>query len=744
MAEYFQNLEDTDGTRWTWHTFPNKTSGKEKSSGGCFSPEMVVPLACVITPLKNIPTVPVIQGVPTKCRQCSAIASRFCKVDPTSRSWTCPFCRSRNDQGGSSATLQLEFGSSSSTVEYILNKPQAPSPVFIFVVDIATKLTELNGEKDAILGVIPTLPPDSLIGVITVGKNVTVWELGFKHAVKGVVFTGDPKSGEYSQEAVRDFLGIKKGSKLGPSEGVAGRYLIPAADCEQIVTNLFDDLTQDPWPVPQGRRALRSTGAAMEISTAIAELLIGPGKDPFHGRIILLLSGPCPRGPGSMVTDKLEETLRSHSDIKDGNAPHLSKATEFGKKLAKRLRKINFCIDMFMISLDQVGLLELSEAIVYTGGYIISSDTFHAPVFITSFEKLFKKIESRNNVLNMFFNVTIEVQTSAETKIAGCIGPCRGIDEMSQSASASVEVGDGKTCAWSTSSIDTTTSFSVVFDAEKQSGSPNRYTQFLTAFTDSHGSRRLRVTTQMHAIASSADRDVINATYCFDQLAAASVLGRMTTRYMEENSNDMRPIVRWLDRSLINFVKKFSTYQSGDPKSLHLPQQYSLLPQFMYHLRRSEFLQVFNSSADETVFFRNCLSRETVPQAVAMIQPSLKAYDYGMAVPHPVQLDSESVRPDNILLCDAYFDVTIHHGKTIAEWRKNGYQDQPGYEAFKAQLEAPHVHMAEIVESRFPSPKITICDQYTSQARYVLSKINPSDTKLENVEDGVQVCQLTN
>ena len=61
---------------------------------------------------------------------------------------------------------------------------------------------------------------------------------------------------------------------------------------------------------------------------------------------------------------------------------------------------------------------------------------------------------------------------------------------------------------------------------------------------------------------------------------------------------------RWLDRMLIRVCAKFGNYKKDDPASFTLPANISIFPQFMFHLRRSQFLQVFNSSPDETSYYR--------------------------------------------------------------------------------------------------------------------------------------------
>lgn len=71
-----------------------------------------------------------------------------------------------------------------------------------------------------------------------------------------------------------------------------------------------------------------------------------------------------------------------------------------------------------------------------------------------------------------------------------------------------------------------------------------------------------------------------------------------------------------------------------------------------------------------------------------MIQPTLMSYTFDTP-PHPVLLDSVSIKPDAILLMDTFFHILIFHGELVAQWRKAGYQDQEGYENLKEILEVP-------------------------------------------------------
>ncbi|PIK37215.1 hypothetical protein BSL78_25956 [Apostichopus japonicus] len=77
---------------------------------------------------------------------------------------------------------------------------------------------------------------------------------------------------------------------------------------------------------------------------------------------------------------------------------------------------------------------------------------------------------------------------------------------------------------------------------------------------------------------------------------------------------------------------------------------------------------------------------------------------------------------------DTFFQILIFHGETIAAWRNQGYHEQEGHENFKQLLKAPVDDAQEILQNRFPMPRYIDCDQSSSQARFLLSRVNPSQT----------------
>ena len=82
------------------------------------------------------------------------------------------------------------------------------------------------------------------------------------------------------------------------------------------------------------------------------------------------------------------------------------------------------------------------------------------------------------------------------------------------------------------------------------------------------------------------------------------------------------------------------------------------------------------------------LNEEDVNNSLIMIQPTLMSYTFDTP-PQPVLLDSVSIKHDVVLLLDTFFHILIFHGEQVAQWRKQGYQEQEGYENFKELLETP-------------------------------------------------------
>jgi protein transport protein SEC23 len=462
-----------------------------------------------------------------------------------------------------------------------------------------------------------------------------------------------------------------------------------------------------------------------------------------------------------------EEDMRSHADLAKKAEPLHQPACDYYAKLANpaavaadpKQKKKNAApvqtqttsyhvVDVFACSLDQVGLLEMRELVEATGGLTVLGDSFGQSVFKESLRRIFTREPEDSpeaGQLAMAFGASLEVMTSREFKISGAIGPVTSLHKPGPSVS-DLEVGKGGTTAWSLGGLDPGTTIAIYFDISNPGNTPlpegkRRYIQFLTKYQHSNGRTRIRATTMCgpwHNPPAVGDGQPSNAgmthspvRMSFDQEAAAVLSARMAV--FQTETDEIGDVLRWVDRSLIRLCSKFADYNADQPETFRLPPEFALYPQFMFHLRRSQFLQLFNSSPDEAAYYRYALIRENATNSLVMIQPTLLSYSFN-GPPQAALLDSESVRPDTILLLDTFFHVVVFHGETIAAWREQGYHEQEEHASFRALLEAPQSDAQLIMDARFPVPRYIVCDQHKSEARFLMAKLNPSQTHNSNLE----------
>ncbi|XP_015895804.3 protein transport protein SEC23 C [Ziziphus jujuba] len=730
MAE-FLDLEAQDGVRMPWNVVP----GTKQEATGC-----VVPVAAIYSPIKPFPNMPVLPYSPLRCRTCRSVLNPFSIVDFVAKIWICPFCFQRNHfpphyNSISDDNLPAELFPQYTTIEYeekaSSSTPSVP-PVFMFVVDTCIIEEEMAFLKSALSQALDLLPDHSLVGLITFGTYVQVHELGFGQIAKTYVFKG---SKDYSKDQLLEHMnfflkkpkpptGVIAGARDGLSAESIARFLLPASECEFALNSVLEELQKDPWPVPADQRAARCTSTALSIAASLLGACV-PGSG---ARIMAFVGGPSTEGPGAIVSKSLSEPIRSHKDLDKDSALHFHKAVKFYEGLSKQLVHQGHVLDLFACALDQVGIAELKVAIERTGGLVVLAESFGHSVFKESLKRVF---QSGDHDLGLSSNGIFEINCSKDIKVQGIIGPCASLEKKGPLVSDTV-TGQGNTSAWKMCGLDKATSLCLIFeivkkeipDATVPAASNQFYFQFLTYYQHQSGQMRLRVTTfsRRWVAGQGSIQDLIAG---FDQEAAAVVMARLVSFKMETEA-EFDPI-RWLDKALIHLCSRFGDYQKDAPSSFSLSPRFSIFPQFVFHLRRSQFVQVFNNSPDETAYFRMILDRENVANSVVMIQPSLISYSFHSG-PEPALLDVAAIAADRILLLDSYFTIVIFHGSTIAQWRKAGYHNLPEHQAFAQLLQAPADDADGITKERFPVPRLVVCDQHGSQARFLLAKLNPSAT----------------
>lgn len=729
---------------------------------------MSVPLGIMYTPLKAVSGLPVVDYPPIMCKSpsCGGILNPFCRVDFLNKIWLCPLCLTRNHFPPHYAEISAENRPAEiipqyTTMEYILYDPSTnasaaaaaagtsgvlKAPVFVFVVDVCMIDEELKQLKASILQSLMLLPENSHVGLITFGKNVHIHELAFEACPKSFVFRG---SKEFTHQQIIQMLGLRSatvsasgGASSSSSSSTAStsgssksRFLLPVSECESQITSILEGLSKDCWTYKSSERPDRCTGTALAVAIGLLEATY---KDS-QARILTFIGGPPTVGGGAVASNLLSEPMRSHHDLHKGNAQFYKRAVKYYEQMSQRAVSNGHIIDLFCCSLDQIGLAEMKCLSEKTGGVCVLDDSFTRLTFTGSFKKVFANDEAKHE-LTMCFSGELQVLTSRELKVSGAIGHCSGLEKKTANI-AETEIGIGNTSAWALGGLDPNTTLGLYFELSNNGAAENgdqkqSYIQIVTRYKHSTGRIHLRVSTLSKAFADlKSDQGLSFIRAGFDQEAATVLMTRIAVwRAQSENAFD---IIRWLDRSLIRLVSKFASYKKDDANSFRLSTEFSYYPQFMFHLRRSQFLQVFNSSPDETAFFRTTLQRENVTNSLIMIQPTLMAYSLeGPA--EPVVLDVSSCASNRILMLDTFFHIVIWYGDTIAKWQADGLHLKPEYDYLAILLNAPKTDANQLMDNRIPYPRFIECVEKGSQSRFLMAKLNPSITQHNATEFGGQ------
>jgi protein transport protein SEC23 len=774
-------LEEMSGTRLSYHCWP---------SSRLEATRCVAPIGALYTPMKKIhpnyspPTALPYDPIRCSSATCHAVLNPYCQVDFRSKLWTCPFCLTRNHfpphyaENITEQNLPAELIPQYSTCEYELQTvPDQGPPTFLFVLDSCTNSKEELAElADSLTQALNLLPPDCRVGIITYGTNINVYELASESISKAYILRGNR---EYAPGRVGELLGCTGGRPQqqqpgggapvppdSPGQQILERFILPVSECSFVVESILEDIRKDPWPVPSDKRPARATGAALSVAMSLLHLAIPRGG----ARVMLFTGGPCTSGPGAVVSRLKEEDMRSHQDLQKKAEPLHQPACDFYAKLtnpaalgtggkndkknkstATQPTSAYHVVDIFACSLDQVGLLEMRSLVEATGGIMLLADSFGQTAYQETLKRVFNKyaddVPQDGGIMSMAFGATLEVFTSREFKVSGAIGAGTSLNKHGSNVS-DLEVGKGGTSAWSLGGLGPETTVAIYFDVTNNGNNPlpenkRRYIQFLTKYQNAAGKTRIRATTlcgpwynpptAKDGEPSNFDAQNSPVRASFDQEAAAVLTARLAVH--QTDSDEVADVLRWVDRSLIRLCAKFADYQPDNPASFHLTPEFSMYPQFMFHLRRSNFLDVFNSSPDEASRHRYDLIQQNTTNSLIMIQPTLLSYGFN-GPPQPVLLDSDSVRPDTILLLDTFFQVVVFHGETIAAWREEGYQEHEEHAAFRQLLEAPQADACLIMDSRTPVPRFVVCDQHKSDARFLMARLNPSSTHNSDLDGG--------
>jgi protein transport protein SEC23 len=176
--------------------------------------------------------------------------------------------------------------------------------------------------------------------------------------------------------------------------------------------------------------------------------------------------------------------------------------------------------------------------------------------------------------LDMAFNATLDVKTTKELKVSGLIGHAISTGNKSMYV-GETEIGIGGTSTWKMAGLLPRSSFGIYFEIVSQApgsnlggaAGPHGSIQFITQYTHSSGSQRLRVTTVNRPLRDGGSPEIAQS---FDQETAAVLMARIAVFKSEVDdgpyaillyrTND-RDVLRWVDRMLIRLCARYADYR---------------------------------------------------------------------------------------------------------------------------------------------------------------------------------------
>lgn len=727
MQTQFEDYEDLTGLKYSFNVFPRNKEQEKKCT---------IPISCLYQPLKEKENPILIESYPIACFNCKSILNPFCILDSNYKSWSCSICSYRNQLPNVLNQLPIELDPSSLDVEYIIpplqnnnQLSQLKPMIFTYVVDLAIEIDELDALRDSLINSIDYLPPNSMIMLITFGKHVNVYELGLNDHQSCYTFNGFK---EYTKDEISKKLGINSNLNKG---NITNRFVQQTNICEFTLTNIFESLKKDSFKILPYHRNERSTGCAINVAFNMLSILY----PKIGSRIMLFTGGPCTIGPGQIVETSFKNPLRSHHDLlKDSKViKRFKNSNKFYEDIAEKVSINGHTVDIFIGCYDQIGLSEMECLVSKTGGVVVQSDSFTSAIFKQSFIKFLSVNEYGESQFGL--NSTLEIKCK-NVKVKGFIGHGSPLYlnnkdnnnkdkiKFSTEKTSKGNIGINGTNIFKLGSISNHSTYSIYFTLDENVIGDSSIIQFITSYQHPDGLQHIHVTTSQRMINLSND-SMDSVIDNFDQEGATVLIAKEAVYKVLNQSN--AESLKFINKILIDFMSIFCKFRINDASSIIIPTNINLLPQFLYHLRRSNFIQIFNSSPDETSFYRHCFFMEDCFNSLTMIQPTLTSYELDKE-PEPVLLDSTSIKPNRILFLDTFFHILIFHGSIIADWRRQKYQELPEYEYFKEFLELPRKEAADILVDRFPLPRFIDTEDGGSQARFLMSKLNPTTSYSNN------------
>lgn len=690
-----EELQHTAGDReeWTNSTeFPNVLFSaykvlKQKKQANVPS----LGFGALVSPGREVALGPqIIQHDPIRCHNCGSYANLYCNILLGSGQWQCVICRNLNaSEGRYVASSKDELRNlpelSSPFVDYVQTGNKRPgffpvsdtrvSAPIVLVVDECLDESHLQHLQSSLHAFVDSLPPTTRLGIIFYGGTVSVYDFSEDAIASADVLPGNRSPAQESLKALIYGTGI---------------YLSPMHASLPVAHSIFSSLRPYKIDRPEAYRD-RCLGTAVEVALAIiqgpsAEVSRGVVKRPGgNSRIVVCAGGPNTCGPGSVP----------HS-FSHPNYPHMEKtALKWMENLGREAHRQNTVIDILCAGTCPVRVPVLQPLAKASGGVLILHDDF-GEAFGVNLQRASGRAAGSHGVL--------EIRCSDEIFISQVIGPGEDLhidnhESFKNDIALSVQM----------LSVEVTQSLALSMETKRDIKSDCVYFQFAFHFSDIYQSDVSRVIS-----ARLPTVDSISAYLASVQDEVAAVLIAKRTLLRAKNANDAIDMKGTIDERVKDIAIKFGS-QMPKSKLYQFPKELSLLPEFLFHLRRGPLLGGIIGHEDERSVLRSLFLNASFDLSLRMIAPRCLMHREGGNF-------EELPAYDLAMQSDAA--VVLDHGTDVFIWLGAELDAQDGKGA--AVLAACRTLAEELTEMRFPAPRILAFKEGSSQARYFVSRLIPA------------------
>lgn len=582
------------------------------------------------------------------------------------------------------------IGSSQNTVGGVPLDSSPDTTMFptIFLIDACLDDEDLEELKESLLNAFRALPGCCQVGIITFGSSVSVFDLGDASQVVADILPG------------RESPSLSDLKPLLMSSRVPIQQIDLAKDvAESIILSLRP--YKNPQNIPARLRP-RCLGSALEVAVAlvknygrVAEVGV-QGMEMFDesagsnlgeslgARVLIMTSGPCTVGPGSVALDGDDYDHYQESQQRS--------SVKYFTRVAEEARMRGVVIDVLCGGLGIApGVSYMLPLVQETGGALLLHE---------GFGKLTCSTIKTATCQPVFTNASFDVRFSPGIRVTQLIGPISEIAKSRSQKSVSNAFSDN---AVQVLGLSNATGIVVCFDPSACKNLEYAYLQCMTRWTQPGGSHITRILTRRMPCTDSEDQFL--ESICGQ---AAALIVAKKAAVSEDMFTDLEAVREGVEKSMGTigriFVRRADTDRGKLPR---LPEELSAMAEGLYNLQRGALVGPAFGHVDERMALASQFISTNYELSQMMVVPIVyQSWGSKFDILPPVDMVMQAS-------CSFLLDCGTH----VYVWIGQNSSHDAKEECRKLA--------AKLCAGRWPTPVVKETREGSSAQRYVTARLWP-------------------